>query len=98
LLTRRLGKWALLIMEFDITFVPQKSVKGQALAEFLEAHPMPDDSPLIADLPDEEVFSTELEAPWELYFDGASRMDADPDGTPEGELEQGWCSRPHKEE
>jgi hypothetical protein len=69
-------------MDFDITFVPQKSVKGQALAEFLAAHPVPDDSPLITDLLDEEVFSTELEAPWELYFDGASRMDADPDGTP----------------
>jgi hypothetical protein len=52
------------------------------LAEFLVAHHVPDDSPLIADLPHEEVFSTELEAPWELYFDGASRMDADPDGTP----------------
>jgi hypothetical protein len=43
---------------------------------------VPDDSPLITDLPDEEVFSTELEAPWELYFDGASRMDTEPDGTP----------------
>jgi hypothetical protein len=82
LLTGRLGKWALLMMEFDITFVPQKFVKGQALAEFLAAHPVPDDSPLITDLPDEEVFSTELEAPWELYFDGASRMDTEPDGTP----------------
>jgi hypothetical protein len=70
------------MMEFDITFVPQKSVKGQALAVFLAAHPVPDDSPLIADLPDEEVFSTKLQASWELYFDGASRMDADPDGTP----------------
>jgi hypothetical protein len=75
------------MMEFDITFVPQKSVKGQALAVFLAAHPVPDDSPLIADLPDEEVFSTKLQASWELYFDGASRMDADPDGTRGGELE-----------
>jgi hypothetical protein len=69
-------------MEFDITFVPQKAVKGQALAEFLAAHTAPNDSPLIIELPDEEVFTTELEAPWELYFDGASRTEANPDGTP----------------
>ena len=70
------------MMEFDITFVPQKAIKGQALAEFLAAHPIPDDSPLVTDLPDEEVFNVNLDASWELYFDGASRMDADPDGTP----------------
>jgi len=86
------------MMEFNITFVPQKAVKGQALAEFLAAHPVPDDSPLVTNLPDEEVFSTELEAPWELYFDGASRMDADPDGTPSEEQGPDWCSRPHKGE
>jgi ribonuclease HI len=78
----RLGKWALLMMEFDLTFVPQKVIKGQALAEFLAAHPVLDDSPLITDLPDEEVFSIEHKAPWELYFDGASRTESDPDGTP----------------
>lgn len=27
-LTGRLGKWALLMMEYDITFVPQKAIKG----------------------------------------------------------------------
>ena len=70
------------MMEFDITFVPQKAIKGQALVEFLAAHPIPDDSPLVTDLPDEEVFNVNLDPSWELYFDGASRMDADPDGTP----------------
>ncbi len=49
------SKWALLMMEYDITFVPQKAIKGQALAEFLAAHPVPDDSPLITNLPDEET-------------------------------------------
>ncbi|KAM0829812.1 hypothetical protein ACQ4PT_066635 [Festuca glaucescens] len=78
----RLGKWALLMMEFDLTFVPQKAIKGKALAEFLAAHPVPDDSPLITNLPDEEVFTVEPEAPWELYFDGASRTETNPDDTP----------------
>lgn len=70
------------MMEYDIEYVIQKAVKGQALADFLAAHPVPDDSPLIADLPDEEVFAVDVEAPWELYFDGASRMEFDPDCTP----------------
>lgn len=48
------------MMEFNITFVPQKAMKGQALVEFLAAHPVPDDLPLITGLPDEEVFPTEL--------------------------------------
>ena len=82
LLAGQLGKWAVLMMEFDITYVPQKVVKGQALAEFLAAHPVLDDSPLITDLPDEEVFTTELEAPWELCFDGASLTKNDRDGAP----------------
>lgn len=57
----RIGKWAVLMMEFDITYVPQRAVKGQALADFLAAHPLPDDSPLVTDLPDEEVMTSEME-------------------------------------
>ncbi|XP_066373242.1 uncharacterized protein [Miscanthus floridulus] len=81
-LTGRLAKWVLLMTEFDITFVPQKAIKGQALAEFLVTHPVPDDSPLITELPDQEVFTTEIEAPWELYFDGASRVEDTLNGAP----------------
>jgi hypothetical protein len=71
----RLGKWAIFMMEFNITYVSQKAVKGQALADFLAAHPMLDHSPLVIDLPNEEVFSIGIESPWELYFDGASRTE-----------------------
>ncbi|KAJ0962342.1 hypothetical protein J5N97_030170 [Dioscorea zingiberensis] len=60
-------------MEFDITYTPQKAIKGQALADFLAAHPLPDDSPLNYDLPDEETLTVE-EARWRLYFDGASSI------------------------
>jgi ribonuclease HI len=94
-----LGKWAIIMMEFDITYVPQKAIKGQALADFLVAHPILDNSPLVVDLPDEDVFTVSVESPWELYFDGASRIEIDPDGaqrrragagivfkTPRGEL------------
>jgi hypothetical protein len=76
----RLGKWAVIMMEFDITYVPQKAIKGQALADFLAVHPIPDNSPLVVDLPDEDVFTVSVESPWELYFDGVSRIEIDLDG------------------
>ncbi|VVA37780.1 PREDICTED: LOW QUALITY PROTEIN uncharacterized p, partial [Prunus dulcis] len=48
------------------------AIKGQALADFLAAHPVPDNMELPNDLPNEEVFSTEI-SPWQLYFDGVAR-------------------------
>ena len=42
-LSGRTTKWALLLQEFDITYVPQKVIKGQALTDFLVNHPIPDD-------------------------------------------------------
>lgn len=45
------------------------------MADFLAAHPIPHDSPLAYDFPDEEVLYTEEENPaWEMYFDGASSI------------------------
>ncbi|KAI5316794.1 hypothetical protein L3X38_036501 [Prunus dulcis] len=71
-LSGRIAKWSLLLSEFEIKFVPQKAIKGQALADFLAAHPTPDNMELPADLPDEEVFTIEA-LTWQLYFDGAAR-------------------------
>ncbi|XP_058078623.1 uncharacterized protein LOC131226947 [Magnolia sinica] len=34
----RIAKWQLLLSEFDITYVTQKAIKGQALADHLAAH------------------------------------------------------------
>lgn len=53
-------------MEFDITYIPQKAIKGQGMAEFLAAHPVPEDSPLNTDLPDEATLGSQplpLESP-----------------------------------
>jgi hypothetical protein len=75
-----LGKWAIIMMEFDIAYVPQKAIKRQALADFLAAHPIPDNSPLVVDLPNEDVFTINIESPWILYFDGASRIETYPNG------------------
>ncbi|KAI5344519.1 hypothetical protein L3X38_012396 [Prunus dulcis] len=71
-LSGRIAKGSLLLSEFEIKFVPQKAIKGQALADFLAAHPTPDNMELPADLPDKEVFTIEA-LTWQLYFDGAAR-------------------------
>ena len=34
-----LSKWSLHLLQFDLIYVPQKTVKGQALANFLATHP-----------------------------------------------------------
>ncbi|XP_011620661.1 uncharacterized protein LOC105420099 [Amborella trichopoda] len=62
-------------MEFNIKYVPQKAVKGQALADFLTAHPLPIESPLSSDLPDEEVFCVVAAYDWNMYFDGAFQLE-----------------------
>ena len=38
-----LAKWALLLQKFEIIYISQKAVKGQALVDFLTNHPIPDD-------------------------------------------------------
>ncbi|KAM1768087.1 hypothetical protein ACFX12_046100 [Malus domestica] len=37
-LTGRIGKWILALSEFSFQYVPQRTVKGQAIAEFLAEH------------------------------------------------------------
>ena len=59
-------------------FMPQKVIKGQAVADFLVDHPVPGSSKLYDDLPDEvaEVNMIHVlseEQVWQLFFDGASR-------------------------
>jgi hypothetical protein len=74
----RLAKWEMFLSQFNIMFIPQKVVKGQALANFLAAHPIPDDFPIDDDLPDEEVFTTIVaQTTWQMYFDGTCRKSSD---------------------
>ena len=57
-------------------FTPQKAVKGQALAEFLAANPVPENSKLHEDIPDEafEFNTISEDEVWQMFFDGASRI------------------------
>ncbi|XP_024200480.1 uncharacterized protein LOC112203790 [Rosa chinensis] len=90
ILRGRIGKWVLALSEFSLQYVPQKAVKGQAIADFLAHHPMLDvpavrdlevaattlDHPDLACLPEYAALyqATVSLQPWVLYFDG-SRTD-----------------------
>ena len=39
LIIGRIGKWSLALSEFTLVYFPHKSIKGQALADFLVDHP-----------------------------------------------------------
>jgi len=58
-----------------MTFVSQKVIKGQALADFLTACPILESSKLHEDIPDEVIeFNITLsDDAWQLFFDGTSR-------------------------
>lgn len=75
-LSGRLARWSMILLQFEITYVPLRAVKGQAIADFLAAHPIPESSPLNDDLPDEQVLSVgePAKAVWEMYFDGAASI------------------------
>ena len=52
-LNGRLAKWAILLSQYEMQFLPQKIMKGQAVADFLTEHPDPRVTKLYEDLPDE---------------------------------------------
>ncbi|KAI5351772.1 hypothetical protein L3X38_004663 [Prunus dulcis] len=83
MLRGRIGKWTLALTEFTLRYVPQKAVKGQAVADFLADHPGEEienmDSVDIANANlltrahvclNNPIYSIHL-TPWKLYFDGS---------------------------
>ncbi|XP_074318279.1 uncharacterized protein LOC141655079 [Silene latifolia] len=71
-LSGRLAKWAMLLKQYDLVFVPQKVVKGQAIADFFADHPkITGEGEISDDLPGEEIFYVDVLPPWQMYFDGA---------------------------
>ena len=69
LITGRIGKWSLALLEFTLVYFPHKSIKGQALADFLVDHP----SLEIGTKQSVElgIYGAEKEL-WILKFDGSS--------------------------
>ncbi|KAK2965398.1 hypothetical protein RJ640_001475 [Escallonia rubra] len=61
-LRKKNGKWVLSLIEYSLTYVPQKAVKGQALADFLANHP--------SNNSEDGVIYVGI-APWRMTFDGS---------------------------
>ncbi|RVW15989.1 Retrovirus-related Pol polyprotein from transposon 297 [Vitis vinifera] len=56
-LTGRLMRWLVLLTEFDIHYVMQKSVKGSIVADHLASLPISDDRSVDNDFPDKQIVS-----------------------------------------
>lgn len=69
----RLACWLLLLSKFDLKYVTRKSVKGRAIAEFLEDHPVEGDKAVEYLFTNEAILQVEEEI-WTMYFDGASNQ------------------------
>jgi len=58
-LNSRLAKWAILLSQYDMLFVPQMAVKAHTLADLLAAHPVSESSKLHEEISD-EVFESNM--------------------------------------
>src|SRR3954464_15558380 len=75
-LNGQLTKWAMLLSQYDIHFLPQKSTKGQVIVDLLAECPRSESVILFEELPDEmaEVHSSQVHPTvWQMYFNGGSR-------------------------
>lgn len=65
----------MMLSEFDITYVFQKAIKGQAIADFLVDGPIDEHSSLKFDFPEEHILCIEVKLNkiirWKMCFDGA---------------------------
>ncbi|XP_075084064.1 uncharacterized protein LOC142167834 [Nicotiana tabacum] len=73
ILSGRLARWSILFNQYEITYTPQKVVKGQELADFLVDHPLSVEWDLSDEFPDKNVLFIEELPPWTMFFDGSAR-------------------------
>ena len=71
-LTSRLLRWLVLLIEFDIQYVTQKSIKGSVLADHLASLPVTNSRVIDEDFPDEEIARVTSLSGWRMYFEGAA--------------------------
>ena len=68
----RLMKWLVLLTEFDIHYVTQKSIKGSIVADHLASLLVSDDRAIDDDFPDEEIAVVTSLPGWRMYLNGAA--------------------------
>ncbi|RVW70517.1 Retrovirus-related Pol polyprotein from transposon 17.6 [Vitis vinifera] len=73
-LTGRLMRWLVLLTEFDIQYVSQKSIKGSIVVDHLGSLPTSEDRLVDDDFPDEEFVAMTSLSGWCMYFDGAANQ------------------------
>ncbi|RVW21322.1 hypothetical protein CK203_105456 [Vitis vinifera] len=71
-LVGRLMRWLVLLTEFDIHYVTQKSIRGSIVADHLASLPVSDARAIDDDFPDEDVAAVTSLSGWRMYFDGAA--------------------------
>ena len=71
-LVGRLMRWLILLTEFDIHYVTQKSIRGSIVANHLASLPVSDGRAIDDDFPDEDVAVVTSLSGWSMYFDGAA--------------------------
>ncbi|XP_026430549.1 uncharacterized protein LOC113327588 [Papaver somniferum] len=74
MISGRTARWQLLLEEFDITYVTQKSIKEREIADHLATQPIPNCETPITEFPNEHILVAEQDDEgelWRMYFDGA---------------------------
>lgn len=54
-LSGRMARWQILLSEYDIVYVSQKSIKGSVIADFLATRTTEEYKPLRFDFPNEDL-------------------------------------------
>ena len=71
-LTSRLMRWLVLLIEFDIRYVSQKSVKGSIFIDHLASLLISDNRVVDDDFLDEDISVVTNLSRWHMYFDGVA--------------------------
>ena len=56
-LTGQIARWQVLLFEFDIIYVTQKAIKGNALADYLTQQPLNGYQPMHLEFPNEDIMA-----------------------------------------
>ena len=62
----------MLLTEFDIHYVTQKSIRGSIVVDHLASFPISDGRAIDDDFPNEDVAVVTSLSGWRMYFDGAA--------------------------
>ncbi|WJZ94963.1 hypothetical protein VitviT2T_013768 [Vitis vinifera] len=71
-LVGHLIRWLVLLTEFDIHYVTQKSIRGSIVVDHLASLPVSNGRAIDDDFPDEDVVAVTNLSGWRMFFDGAT--------------------------